>query len=380
VRKETGETRPTGTAKVEDAPVYRKDLQGASFFRDLHSAKRGDWNAQDRLRRNNEQTGFESRALGNTGGAGGSGGEFAPPAWLVDEFIALARPGRVFANLANNVPLPDGVSSINLPKILTGTTTAIQTTQNTALSQTDMTTGSVAATITTIGGKQVVAQQLLDQSAIPFDRIIMQDLAADYAKQLDLQFISGSGSSGQLRGVMNGSSVGATAYTNASPAVSGANSLYSNLAKAISTIEAARYLPPTAIVMHPRRWAYLLAAVDSASRPLITLEGPAYNALANAGALDAQGPVGNMLGLPVYTDPNIATNLGAGTNQDPVFVLRREDLYLYESSLRMQSFDATYADSAGVLFRAFAYSAAIPDRYGPSVNVVNGTGLVTPTF
>jgi hypothetical protein len=87
-----------------------------------------------------------------------------------------------------------------------------------------------------------------------------------------------------------------------------------------------------------------------------------------------------MLGLPVYTDPNIPTNTGAGTNQDPVFVLRREDVYLYESALRMQSFDATYADSAGVLFRAFAYSAAIPDRYGPSVNVVNGTGLVTPTF
>jgi len=109
----------------------------------------------------------------------------------------------VFANLVNHQELPSGVSSVNIPKISGGTTVAIQTTQNTALSQTDLTTTSVSSGISTIGGKQVVAQQLLDQSGIPFDRIILQDLAADYARQLDTQFIAGSGAAGQLRGVAN---------------------------------------------------------------------------------------------------------------------------------------------------------------------------------
>ncbi len=36
--------------------------------------------------------------------------------------------------------------------------------------------------VTTIGGKQVVGQQLLDQSGVPFDRIVLEDLAANYGR------------------------------------------------------------------------------------------------------------------------------------------------------------------------------------------------------
>lgn len=45
----------------------------------------------------------------------------------------------------------------------------------------------------------------------------------------------------------------------------------------------------------------------------------------------------------------------------------------------MESFREPYADSMGVLFRAYAYSAMIPDRYGPSVTIIGGTGLIQPT-
>jgi len=94
----------------------------------------------------------------------------------------------------------------------------------------------------------------------------------------------------------------------------------------------------------------------------------------------AAGVVGVMQGLPVYVDANIPTNLGAGVNQDPVYVLRLEDVWLWESQLRMETFTQPYADSAGVLFRALAYSALVPDRYGAAINVINGTGTVTPVY
>ncbi len=182
-----------------ESATYRPT--GNSFFADLINARRGDRNAADRLARNNSERGLETRALGNTGGTGGSGGEFAPPAWLVDEFVNLARPARVTADLFHKEPLPLGVSSINIPRISGGTAVAVQTTQNTTVAATDITTAALSSNVTTIAGKQVVSRQLLDQSGIPFDRVILQDLAADYARQVGAQAILGTGVTGtSLRG------------------------------------------------------------------------------------------------------------------------------------------------------------------------------------
>ena len=61
-------------------------------------------------------------------------------------------------------------------------------------------------------------------------------------------------------------------------------------------------------------------------------------------------------------------------------MLRKEDVYLWESPLQSTSFDATYADQASILFRVLGYAAFIPDRFGPSVNVVAGTGLIAPVL
>jgi hypothetical protein len=45
----------------------------------------------------------------------GAGGYAVPPAWLMDQYIELARPGRAFANLVQRQPLPGGTDSINIP-------------------------------------------------------------------------------------------------------------------------------------------------------------------------------------------------------------------------------------------------------------------------
>ena len=46
----------------------------------------------------------------------------------------MARPGRAFANLVQRQPLPGGTDSINIPKLLTGTSTAVQTADNAPVS------------------------------------------------------------------------------------------------------------------------------------------------------------------------------------------------------------------------------------------------------
>ena len=185
-----------------ESATYRPDSP-VSFFQDLVSSKRGDFDAAQRLQRNNSEMALERRALGNTGGTGGSGGEFAPPAWLESEFVALARAARVTADRLTKRPLPSGVSSVNIPKVTGGTATAVQTTRNTTVAAVDPTTSALTSGITTIAGKVVVSLQLLQQSPVALDEMLLGDLAADYARTLDLQVISGTGAGGQLLGLLN---------------------------------------------------------------------------------------------------------------------------------------------------------------------------------
>jgi HK97 family phage major capsid protein len=375
-----GEKRDGG-AKVTEPLVYRKDnVSQHSYFTDLYRAQhKQDREAEARLRRSDAQV-TEKRALGNTNAVQGSGGEFAPPLWLVDEYVKLARPGRIGADLFTKAELPAGVSSVNIPRVATGTTVAPQTTQNTALSQTDLTTNSLSSNIVTIGGKQVVSLQLLEQSAIPFDMVILQDLALAYAGQLDVQALTGLGTSGSLRGLGSAAGLTAQAYTQATPAVAGAGGLYAQIQKAIASVYATRFLAPDTILMHPRRWSFIAASFDSANRPLVVPVGNAYNPIGTQDDEVAQGKVGNIAGLDVFVDPNLPTNLGTGTNQDPIYVFRRSDVMLWETAPRAETFTQPYADTMGILFRLFAYAAMVPDRYGSSIVQVNGTGTVTPTY
>jgi hypothetical protein len=100
---------------------------------------------------------------------------------------------------------------------------------------------------------------------------------------------------------------------------------------------------------------------------------------ANSNTL-AAGHVGSVLGMDVYTDPNISTTTGAGSNQDTVLMFKRDDIWLWESDFRAETMREPYAESLGVLVRLWNYSALIPDRYLASLGQIVGTGLVSPTF
>lgn len=376
--------RPTGGARVTAEPeVYRRGDQSASYFRDLvrvQTRTGSDLAASgERLIRNSRQFAdqvrnapetMHTRALSTTDGAGG---DFVPPLWLINQFIELARPGRVIADLVNNQVLPTGTDTISLPRLATGTAVAQQASQNTALQNTDATTNSVSAAVVTIGGLQSVAQQLIDQSPINMDEILLNDLAADYAVKSDVLVISNNAAN--VVGLINaaGTNVNVT-----STSITGAGSVWNKLADAIQQIHTSRYMPPTSIVMHPRRWAAYLAAVDTSGRPLVTPD--AMNPLASSGGVITAGRVGVMQGLPVYTDPNIPTNLGAGTNQDPIFVMREQDVLFYEGTPRAEASIQPGFSNLTVTLRFYRYAAIHASRFTKSVAVLNGVGLVTPTF
>ncbi|MBO4274132.1 phage major capsid protein [Microbispora triticiradicis] len=375
---QTGEQRERQTASVtvtSEPETYRKGGR-TSYFKDLVRAQlMGSREAIDRLARNDREVAhaLEKRALTTTDGAGG---EFVPPLWMIDEYVGLARASRIVANRVRQMPLPAGTDSVSLPRLATGTAVAEQSTQNTAVQNTDATTNSVTAQVATIAGQQVVSLQLIEQSPINVDEVLLADLAADYAVKLDTFVISNNATN--KVGLLNVSGANAITYTDASPT---GPELYPKIADAIQQIHTGRFMPPDVIFMHPRRWAWLLAALDTAGRPLATpVAGSPQNVIAAVGDINSEGFVGSMQGLPVFVDPNIPTNLGAGTNEDRIIVARSSDVILFEGTPRSETFREPLAAQLSVLLRFYNYAALHASRYPKSVSIIAGTGLVTPTF
>lgn len=359
---------------VAEPETYRKG-GGQSYFRDLFRAQqRGDTDAMDRLRRNDREVGevLEQRAITTTDG---SAGEFVPPLWMVNDYVALARAGRVVADQVTQQPLPAGTDTISLPKVATGTATAEQATQNTAVQNTDATTTSVSAAVATIAGQQVIPQQLLEQSPINMDGILLADLAADYAVKLDTFVINNNAAN--KRGLLNVTGINGITYTDATPTVGEA---YSKVGDGIQQIHTGRLLPPDKIFMHPRRWAWYTVSLDTAGRPLVVPSANLpQNVLAAMSDVVSEGFVGTLQGLPVYVDPNIPTTLGGGT-EDRIIVARSSDIILFEGTPRSETFRETKADQLSVLLRFYNYAALHSERYPKSISVVSGTGLIAPVF
>lgn len=381
--------------EVTSEPLTYGRRSQHSFFADVFASQmRGDTDAGERLRRHaKEQENIIERRLRaaeaemkaldfeiekrDLSRVDGSGGAFVPPLYLVDEFVELARAGRQFADSYNVRPLPPGTDSINVPRITGGTSTGIQVADNTSVAEADMTDATLNVPVRTIAGQQDVAIQLLEQSPIAFDEIVFADLIADYNMQLDVQTINGSGASGQVLGILGVPGIAAVTYTDATPTV---QELYPKIADAIfNRIATLRKKGANRIFMHPRRWGWMTSALDSSGRPLIS-GLTVFNPMGLTNSVEPEGPVGAIQGLPVWLDPNIPTNLGAGTNEDIIIVSRFTDHWLWESVLRTRTLPEVGSGTLTVRMQIYNYVAATAGRYPSGTATIGGTGLITPTF
>lgn len=389
--------------QVGREPLTYERGNGNSFFRDVvMSQVQNDRGAQERLFRHARETEMvaqryraedrmvkrdgdlearmlamevERRAMSRTDGAGG---ELVPPLWLVEEFAALARAARPTADLATNRPLPGGTDSINVPRITGGGATGVQTADGAAVTSQDMTTDSIQAPVRTIAGQIDMSLQLVEQSPLAFDELVFSDLIADYNTRVDVQVLNGSGASGQVLGLLNVTGINAVTYTDASPTVPEA---YPKVADAIQQVHTGRFMPPTVIVMSPRRWAWFLASLDTTNRPLVLPDAnAAFNALARQTQVASENVVGQLQGLPVVIDASIPLTLGAGTNEDVILVMRASDQWLWEGALRTRTLPEVLSGTLQVRMQIYAYLAFMAGRYPKGISKLTGTGLAAPAF
>ena len=328
---------------------------------------------RNRVTRRDRDTMFEKRV--NPNRTDGQGGFFVPPLWLVDEYIDLPRFGRTTANLCRTMALPSGTDTINLPKVATGTQTGVQTADNQSVTSVDLTDTSVSAPVRTIAGQQDIAIQLLDQSPVSFDEVVFNDLIADYNMQLDIQVVNGSGSSGQVTGILNTSGINAVTYTDATPTLP---ELWVPLLQSASQVAKGRKVgAATGVVLTPSMWYWALSQLDSTSRPLLMGNGANFNLLGVGGDLEADGPAGVFTyGLPAYLDGNIPSNLGAGTNETRVITARWQDLFLWEGSMRTRVLQEVLSGTLQIRLQVYNYVAFMANRRPTSISAISGTGVI----
>tara|TARA_R110000824_G_scaffold316079_2_gene503240 strand:- start:1297 stop:2652 length:1356 start_codon:yes stop_codon:yes gene_type:complete len=366
-----GESRSAVSANVvvKSEPVTYDGRNGQSFFSDMYRSQAlGDYRAGERLQRHQmENDDVQGRAAGDTGNYAG----LVVPQYLTELAAAKAQAGRPTANVVRNLPLPAEGMSVNLSRVTTSSTAAVQQ-ENGAVSDTTIDDTLLTYPVITVAGMQNISRQAIDRGT-GLDQLIYEDLTMSYATALDSTILVGDGTGGTPVGIIETSGVGLVDVDDASPT---AAETYQQLIKAIGTVSAARFLPPDMIVMHPRRAAYIAGGLDSNNRPLFQPSAVTASNVTGTGDFARYGTASFTVGgVPVITDANIPITLGAGGDEDVAIAMRTDDVLLWEvpgTDPAFVQYDSVGSGTLAVRLVAFGYSA-FGVRQPSSVCLLGGT-------
>ena len=324
--------------------------------------------------REREMRELEKRALNRVQG---SGGYFAPPAFLVDQFIHAPRAGMPFASLWQRLPMPTGTQSINLPRFKTGAGSNAML-DGAGVPNRDPADSQLTVSLVTIAAQVDTSLQWLEQTPVNVDETLGADLAEDFAIQIDGQLLLGSGSAPQAQGVIPGGVLSAAnsiwlSNTNNQSGQTWSNSsgdpgstewsIHQFTAMLASKIGTYRGLAPTAYVMNLQAWSIYSGSADNQNRPL-----------------NPETPTRQLHNIPVVIDQNIPNTFGSSTaptiglsngitsptdgngTWTPILAGRWQDCIYWQSEPVIRVLLETLAGTLQARFQVRTYIAAAPDR------------------
>jgi len=359
----------------QDERTYRpdQDARGQQFQFDVRAAFLGDYEARDRLMRHMQEErverGQQIRAVGTGAFAG-----LVIPQYLTDMYAPLARANRPFADACRPHILPPTGMTVEISRITTGSNVDNQSAENAAVPEQDMDDTQLSVPVRTAAGQQTASRQSIERGAGVED-VILDDLFRAYGSRLDTTMLNVA-----TAGLTNVAT--AVTYTDATPTTA---ELYPKVIEGLAGVESSlldQASGDNLAVMHSRRWYWMQNAMGT-SYPLITQPGVVAQTLganyAEAYGRGVRGILPN--GTPVIVDNNIATNLGAGTNEDEIYLVDRQECHLWEDPDAPVYIRAEQPKAAnlGVLLVVYGYYAFTFQRQ-PHARKISGTGLITPTF
>lgn len=359
-----------------EARTYRpdQDRRGKGFLLDVGRAATGNYQAQERLARHQREEEVERPQYMTRAAGTGAFTGLVVPQYLTELYAPATANMRPFANVCNIHALPPDGMTVNISRITTASSAAVQTTENVAVSEANMDDTLLTEDVKTVAGQQTLSRQVVERGTIT-EEVAMQDLFKRYSSQLDNQLLNAA-----TIGLTNVAQ--AVTYTDASPT---APEAWGKVMQAQSQGEAVLLGQATVshVIMHSRRWAWFNAQTTATWPFLAGLVSPPQTfgaRTSNEYGNENRGVFTN--GLTAVVDNNIATNLGAGTNEDEIYVVASDECHLWEDPNAPVFIRAEQPNAAslGILYVVYGYFAYSFRRYTNGAQKVSGTGLVTPVF
>lgn len=337
-----------------------------SYFNDVRRARDGDPKARQRI-----DDYFEGKAMGE--GTDSAGGFLVPPE-VSNELIPLRDSVSVLRQLFSAQP----IESDTIRFVAQDSGLAVAWTAEFAEKiQSDLSFSEFEAHVYTAAGLATVSNQLLKDAKWNVDQLITKDLAKRFVHLEEQAFIAGTGN-GQPLGIINTPGVQSIPYTEATPKQT---ALLDKISDAITEVQTNFLGFPDAIVMHPRTWGWLAKGRSEASGNYFLGSG-AYGTPRKPnepipGYTGGTLPRGELFGLPVYTTPNIPTNLGDAENESTVIVGDfSQGLVLDREGIVTDTSSHVFFTSNQTVFRSEERLGFTAGRYPNAFAVIQGDGLV----
>jgi HK97 family phage major capsid protein len=262
-----------------------------------------------------------------------NGGGFFVPTDLADTIVRALRflPGGVGA-LARTLSTSTG-DTFNIPLNLTHGSAAWLA-ESAAYTPSDevITQGSLAAY--KAGAKLIVSEELLTDSDFDLSGFIGQEFGERIGALAEAAYITGDGT-GKPTGITDAASAVSASVL---PAGQVTTTTYAGIAPAILSVPA-QYRDGAALLVSDSLYVRLATIVDTTGRPIWS---PSM----------AAGTPDTVLGMPVYSHPNLAA-IGANSKSGIVGNFNRAYWIRRVNGIYMQRQDELHSDNGQVGFRAY---------------------------
>jgi hypothetical protein len=283
-----------------------------------------------------EESALYVKAAGDTTS---SNPAFNPTQYLTNMFVSNTNFGRAAIDACSKSVLPGNGFTINVPSLVTPTSTAptvAAVAELDTVSDTGMTSAYQSYTVNRYAGQQTISLSLIERSDPVFMDQLMIQLERAYLLATDAAVIAQLISSGTAATATANTAAGLISYLSTESAKAYAGTSY--FAKNV--------------VIGSGTWSAAMGYTDSTGRPLFNTTIPNNNAMNAAGQIGNASIRGNLLGLDAYVDVNAVATAGADNS---AFVIAPEAVTIFESPTAM--FSVNQPSSLSVNLAIYGYMA-----------------------
>ncbi len=256
----------------------------------------------------------------------------------MQEFITNTISDRPTVDAVSRGVLPASGLSFTVPRLTTAPTVN-EVNEGSAMTNDEMASDYLTASVVKLAAKNEVSWELIDRSSPEFISELLSEMNKAYAKKSDklvLQTIVADG-------------------TVATATTADADGLQSFLAVEAAAAKKATGYFARNLVASTDVWASIMGMQDSSKRALYTASNPQNN----SGNVSGQSLTGTVLGANLYVDANV---LASGFIDDSCFLIVPEAITYYESpTTRLQ---VQLSDNGKISVQIYGYAAVLTKQAG----------------